>query len=1452
MSQKTFMVESNNTSGKLFTDRARKNARIGKNFVEEQNAQWTTTINQGGLQINPGDTISISSTQINLRGEPDQCLEFSGSTNSTFKDQVLDNKVETEFGFYITNRQQYNMNLPLISHKTVDNESWFKKYYTMPRVLDSFIDGDALNWKAFHNSYPCASIEGCAKRHCSTAFGSVESDSAAGGGEDGIIMTYWDVLDPGSVFQQNVQGQQGLYFVAYDDTLAVPIANGNFTIASPNETRMYVCGKDYAGTMNDNYLRSGVGPSTYAETLIVQDITFEVPEGFITPTSLGSDLTTVFHERLGDADNWATESVETSVYVHDTPWYNQSLVRVPNVDPGTPYTAIEALGYYQEWYDNRNVRPYADRKTFKLTKIPVSDITDKSYITINTSTGALLDKIYQDPNVAGSEAEWKDFGANIPNNKHFYWGGSDPADSKSGDGKWGENYDQVKGAELFYNNLLTGDINRTQAIEVWNTLMGGNNTDEETRFNENNLYAVDPTTNLALYQRYINALALVPTNPEAAADKYTLGGTFTGNAVYWNAGKHYNGVTDPLRFEGIFGSMICVMDNYVDVKNISPYADPNEKFNNGIFATGFNNAAKPRNEWFPETLSCDSIRPGQDFQVIPLNILASPLNIATVKKALYRAREVMPNSKQTLNSDSWTESYVTRLDLGFKDDAMCINANIPNGYNNPVLSTNMISCPNPYMVAQGFKNGYVPLDPTDPTIPPTAPTFHPTGLNSYQTTNVSAVDSTGFENNGMPRIVKDGRQNIQFKNSIYARTFWNEDCDPKNGNIKLPEGSQFSFKNGDGEMPDYTKWFRPGGFDDAPEEFKNGTSWLDGNERELDEGVGLCVVYYNERTMADTPSVNQPSAAPNQDKNAFYTDITYPPIYPEDIRLPGINIPSTGRLVPFLAIVTPKFTAENEYGGYKYNQRIVPCPYIGEPCGFSSTFSDGKYAKVVTTQRVNPKSYETINESITEQNTKFLPQAYLFDSQYYNIYDYYPYIHIGATDPKIQFSDTSGRFEISQLHTPATSSNGAWQDPPSSGAGEQSSDEVIIMNGRRSFVSHASAAITLKGFQQGRLDKVADLIADSDTNLMQYAKDSSVLYQVSDNIPIIPWGEIRQDTYTSKTISSQSGLGLLNYFYFSTSDNAATARGALSAFTPQIYNETMFAKMGFSMEQLLPFGGSQNNNFNRSNYNKYLGVDSPLLLKNNNMLYPFTTNGYSTAIQSFDTTTNSWIGYDTCWAVNAVTNSGKPDKGEPPTTDPYSFYEATGSGMSNIGGRPQLTFQTSFGDNSSANLKELPPNEALTMYSLGGNSFGNESIATVDSDALIANSLPSKFNYSYLVIYSDIVGQSSNFITGSNLMITTPAIGYMTRNYSSADFMYSFDSDFNYTADRSFLLNNFNVEIRQPNGRLANIENNSTIIFKIVKNIRPILPIPQPVMKQIEAQDKEDEKEMDLTIKEFV
>ena len=378
MSTKTFLIESNNASGKLFNDRARKNSRIGQNFVKEQNSQWQTTINQGGLQINPGDSITISSTQINLRGEPDQCLEFSGSTNSTFKEQILDNKVEAEFGFYITNRQQYNMNLPLITHQTMGNVSWLFRNYTMPRVLDDgSLETVEDNWKAFHTSYPCAAIEGCAKRHSSTAFGSETTVQSPEGAKNGIIMAWWEVINSNLDSQENVAGQQGIYLCGRNNTISVPIANGNFEIACPNETRMYVCKNDYMGTLNLSATR--FGPCAYSETLVVQDIEFEVPEGFITPSSLGSDLSTVFHERLGEADNWSNESVDTSVYVHDTPWKNLSLM--PDQD-------VRFLGYFSDWHNNRvNLPKPADptatpptpaipRVKYKLQKIPVADVTD--------------------------------------------------------------------------------------------------------------------------------------------------------------------------------------------------------------------------------------------------------------------------------------------------------------------------------------------------------------------------------------------------------------------------------------------------------------------------------------------------------------------------------------------------------------------------------------------------------------------------------------------------------------------------------------------------------------------------------------------------------------------------------------------------------------------------------------------------------------------------------------------------------------------------------------------------------------------------------------------------------------------------------------------------------------------------------------------------------------------
>ena len=62
-----------------------------------------------------------------------------------------------------------------------------------------------------------------------------------------------------------------------------------------------------------------------------------------------------------------------------------------------------------------------------------------------------------------------------------------------------------------------------------------------------------------------------------------------------------------------------------------------------------------------------------------------------------------------------------------------------------------------------------------------------------------------------------------------------------------------------------------------------------------------------------------------------------------------------------------------------------------------------------------------------------------------------------------------------------------------------------------------------------------------------------------------------------------------------------------------------------------------------------------------------------------------------------------------------------------------------------------------------------------------------------------------------------PAIGYITRNYSSSDYFFAFENDWKFFNDKRRILNEFSVDIRLPSGRPAPIEDNSSILFKITR-----------------------------------
>ncbi len=134
----------------------------------------------------------------------------------------------------------------------------------------------------------------------------------------------------------------------------------------------------------------------------------------------------------------------------------------------------------------------------------------------------------------------------------------------------------------------------------------------------------------------------------------------------------------------------------------------------------------------------------------------------------------------------------------------------------------------------------------------------------------------------------------------------------------------------------------------------------------------------------------------------------------------------------------------------------------------------------------------------------------------------------------------------------------------------------------------------------------------------------------------------------------------------------------------------------------------------------------------------------------------------------------------------------------------------------------------------------NQLEANADSDKIIALNLPSKLDYSYLVVYSDII-PNVKYYGGANGEQKIPAMAYISRNYSTGDFFYSFTTDWTYMVDKPYILSHFKVDIRLPNGKPAPISDNSSLIFKIVKRkvMPPITPSLTPAQqKKIDDENK--------------
>ena len=71
---------------------------------------WTTLVSSSGIQINPGDQLSLEAAALQSRGASGQVMELRGIQTDG---PVVDNSVEMELAFYLNDCGRNSLRLPL-------------------------------------------------------------------------------------------------------------------------------------------------------------------------------------------------------------------------------------------------------------------------------------------------------------------------------------------------------------------------------------------------------------------------------------------------------------------------------------------------------------------------------------------------------------------------------------------------------------------------------------------------------------------------------------------------------------------------------------------------------------------------------------------------------------------------------------------------------------------------------------------------------------------------------------------------------------------------------------------------------------------------------------------------------------------------------------------------------------------------------------------------------------------------------------------------------------------------------------------------------------------------------------------------------------------------------------------------------------------------------------------
>lgn len=119
------------------------------------------------------------------------------------------------------------------------------------------------------------------------------------------------------------------------------------------------------------------------------------------------------------------------------------------------------------------------------------------------------------------------------------------------------------------------------------------------------------------------------------------------------------------------------------------------------------------------------------------------------------------------------------------------------------------------------------------------------------------------------------------------------------------------------------------------------------------------------------------------------------------------------------------------------------------------------------------------------------------------------------------------------------------------------------------------------------------------------------------------------------------------------------------------------------------------------------------------------------------------------------------------------------------------------------------------------------------SISLVAQRFPTSMIQGYYTIRSDIIPQSI-FVGGTSNITNMPIVGIINKENPQADYFFGVES-LEFTIGKPTKLSSVTVSIHDPDGSYANVNNSSSIIFKIQRQIKTSFNVVQDILSKNKA-----------------